>query len=302
MPNLISCLIFSIFICINSIQAAEVTYRYLSSPKEDKFSCLSEIYLNGEIKKGDSSKVKKLLDQICYDKSYYSSGIVSITVRLNSIGGDVEESLAIGRAIRDKQAHTSVWHDDICYSSCVFIFAGGVYKTAAGKIGIHRPYFNDLNPNTSMSDIQKIRQRQKKIMSEYLEEMDVSQNLLEEMMSIPPEQIKILRDDSLDRFRLTGRDANYDEKVISQFANDYGLTSSEYRKRDILVNEKCGPISSGISSMPNYNPNYSICSTAIFYGISETQVIERRRKVRIQCKGLTNDNLTQCVNRIYKNG
>ena len=75
---------------------------------------------------------------------------------------------------------------------------------------------------------------------EYLSEMDVATSLVDEMISIPPESIKILSYDEMVRYRLFGYDANYEEKQTAEAAAVFGISSSEKRRRD-LVAKKCNP-------------------------------------------------------------
>lgn len=63
---------------------------------------------------------------------------------LNSPGGDVYESMKIGRLLINKKVRTSVNSGNVCASACVLVFAGGVYKlflAGGGKLAIHRIQF-----------------------------------------------------------------------------------------------------------------------------------------------------------------
>ena len=64
-------------------------------------------------------------------------------VILDSEGGDVVSALTIGRLIRARNFETDVTNNALCASACIFILAAGVDRSAYGRIGIHRPHYDD---------------------------------------------------------------------------------------------------------------------------------------------------------------
>jgi hypothetical protein len=62
------------------------------------------------------------------------------TVVLHSPGGSVQDALAMGRLIRQKNFATEVENGTYCASSCPLVFAGGAERRAADKaaIGVHQ--------------------------------------------------------------------------------------------------------------------------------------------------------------------
>ena len=232
----------AIFLIPIHSNAAEFYEQYSpSSPKDSPMACAYDLTIKGEIKKGDSQKVKSILDNACYEKSRYKlPNLVTFTVVLNSDGGDVDEAIQMGRVIRAKGAVTRVWFKDSCLSSCVFVLAGGQMRIPLGKIGIHRPYFANLNPNASIADIQQSRDRMLTEITKYFRDMDIGSSLADEMMSIPPEKMKILSQSQLEKYRLSGTDAAYDEKNTAEFANLWNISSAEFRKRDLASESRCG--------------------------------------------------------------
>ena len=207
------------------------------------------LLIKGDIEKDEFLQFKNRINQI-EELRKSNCSLVSLIVRINSNGGSVEESLKIGRYIRAKQFHTEIFLKEQCLSSCVFIYIGGVKRdnwSNYGKIGIHRPYFYELNENISVDEIKKIRKKKTKELTEYFEEMDIPFSLIDEMMSIPPNEMKILSETEVKKFRLNDADANYEEKETATFASIYKMTSSEYRKRDSEASSKCKVLSSEYS-------------------------------------------------------
>jgi hypothetical protein len=85
--------------------------------------------------------------------------------------------------------------------------------------------------------------------------MDINTELVDAMMAIPPEEMKLLSKAELLHYRLDGTDANYDEKIIADSAHRYGTTSAIMRQRRVS-SYKCG--------VEDY-----YCREATLWGISE---------------------------------
>jgi ATP-dependent protease ClpP protease subunit len=249
-------------------KAAEFAGSYLTkdSGKDSPMGCSFDLYIKGSIKKGDAAAVKKILDNACYEESRYKTKRVVFHVNLNSDGGDVNEALEVGRVIRAKGAFTRVWNQDVCLSSCVFVLMGGQSRQVMGKVGIHRPYFADLNPNATLPQIQKAREDMNVKISQYVREMDIAPTIVELMMSVPPEKMKILSEADLESYRLDGIDAAYDEKQVAEYASNWNISSATYRVRDSQREKKCGSVleAKGMEAWRNYQ----ICNWSIMLAIS----------------------------------
>ena len=61
-------------------------------------------------------------------------------VVLNSAGGNVLQSLMLGKAIRQQGFSTTVQGGGACASACAFVFLGGVERSAgpSARIGVHQ--------------------------------------------------------------------------------------------------------------------------------------------------------------------
>ena len=203
--------------------------------------------INGGIERGDAAKFSNFLkksqtkyeEQGCPKSGIFAEPYFQVSVSLNSNGGDVNESMKIGYLIREREGQTFVYPNKICLSSCVFILAAGVFRqVSSGKVGIHRPYFQDLKDNLSTSEIKKIRDESVRSWKKYFNDMDIAEALVDAMLSIDPSKMKILNESELEFFRLDGTDANWDEKITAQDARKWNLTSSEYRKKQTIAS-KC---------------------------------------------------------------
>ena len=112
--------------------------------------------------------------------------------------------------------------------------------------------------------------------------MDVSETLVDAMLSIEPSKIKILTVSELEFFRLDGIDANWDEKMTAKNARQYNLTSSEYRKKHIISFEKCW-------NSTDKNLDILKCDYMTFLAITSQEYDSRKSRVS-KCLGKEPDN------------
>jgi len=192
---------------------------------------------------------------------------------LNSRGGDVTAAMKIGRIVRKYDGWTIINRDNKCYSSCALIYIAGVSRDINGKgeLGLHRPYF------AAAPQSREAIQRQVPIMlttlKNYVAEMGVSDNFYQEMVNTEPSGIRIYRTETIDRL-VSPSDPTNDEIVTANGARNYGITTSEYRKRSdeaaTCVNAKL--------------VHTSDCYGAIMWELSESVYRERWAKVARDCQ------------------
>ena len=273
-------------------------------------TCEDAIWISGSIVKGDALRLKEAIrrHQEIYKTRCNSSQFVlkdQYSISLNSKGGDVDEAIEMGRLIKESELGVFVSIPSTCYSSCVFLLASGVARVAFGSIGIHRPYFGDMDEKITMIQIRQKREIMTTKIKRFLEEMDVNVSLAEDMIAIPPNEIKILSSDELKRYRLEGDDANYEEKQIAKEAKRWGLTSREYRIRDDKSNSVCKtiPITSTIpGETVSRKMIDSTCMWSILLNISREEVENRFKKLRDVCLQLVQPSKQLCMDRILREG
>jgi hypothetical protein len=123
-------------------------------------------------------------------------------VFLDSVGGDLVAAMEIGQIIRSRSFETDVIVTARCASACVFILAAGVDRSAYGKIGIHRPHFDDryvadLTPAQARAKYEQLQAGARS----YLREMGMPDDLYIEMMRIPSDRIRSLSPEESYKFR-----------------------------------------------------------------------------------------------------
>lgn len=213
---------------------AEISAQYLDFKSKGMDSTFLDytlgVLITGEISDADYKKLIQI------EKNYKKSK--AWIVWLDSTGGSVESSINIGRILRKHSARLTIGPEQVCMSSCVFLIAGCVTRTLLGKVGIHRPY----NPNDQEGSIEGQKNKQNmlgEIITKYLDEMNISKTLYEEMLHVSPGEIKILSNDDLDRFGLSRSDPYWEEASDIQNAKKFGLTRQEYIERNALIEKKC---------------------------------------------------------------
>ena len=276
-------LIFIFFTCwipIHSLSAAFITESAIDG-------CFNKITISGIINSEDSLIFQKKYEKLKLDfenskcKKVLKDINFSIGIDLNSRGGNLNESMKIGSFIRAKELNTSVAHDKECLSSCVFILAAGVTRVTWGKIGIHRPYFEHLKSGTTISEIKQIREENTKVIKEYFNKMDISELIVDEMLSIEPDKIKVLNENELIRFRLSLMDSDYEERSTAEGAKDYNITSALYRERLSLQEKRCGFYGKAIDN--KRESEFFKCQNMVMLNISESEFLNREAKAKSTC-------------------
>jgi hypothetical protein len=106
-------------------------------------------------------------------------------VYISSLGGSLKAALALGRSIRRHQLNTMVGSNKICASACVWAFAGGVNRTAAGVLAVHQ-FYSPKGQDIGESDTQE----EVATVGEYLDEMGVSRTVLDVASLVKPDEIQ----------------------------------------------------------------------------------------------------------------
>jgi hypothetical protein len=248
--------------------------------------------MTSEIKPGDDVKLIALVKTLHAEPPN--------TLEPRSGGGDIETAIKIGRFLRENEWWTHLYHG-ACVSSCVLAFVGGVRRTviALGSeyqsgLAVHRFYFSELSPNASKADVSRGYKAMKKAISDYLDEMNISQELLTAIESVPPEEIRFLTEDEMQRCRLTGEDAEWNERSTSKLAYMYGLTSAEYRSREAKAESACTYTSGKIKGLTDYE-----CRDRILLAIDKAELAKRKAIAHRELDRFTNkDEKLKCYRAI----
>jgi hypothetical protein len=195
-------------------------------------SCIVRLSIEGAITAEVGSSFSALLEA---EEKRVGAGVKPV-VTIQSPGGDVGAAMSIGREIRKRAGE--VFSNGPCHSACVFLAMGGVERNIAG-IGLHRPYFANVDTDVLAEADARYKKMLRRI-ADYLYEMNISEDVLRVMMSIPPDEMRLLSQIDARRIGLIGVDPAWDELRTGREAAHYGLSSAEWRQRLILIEKQCG--------------------------------------------------------------
>lgn len=203
----------------------------------NKNACDLRIELTGEITATSVQRMQSILEA-----SKDRTNWLSKSVWINSPGGNVYASMAIGQLLRENRVWIKVQKSGQCASACVLIFAGGVRRTAFGKIGIHHPYFTQgVNSKPVSSEgVQSGYLEMLGAMRVYLRAMNVSEGLADDMLKVAPAEIRYLSQGDLNNYGLGFVDPVDQETEDLEDARRSGLDRSEYIRRQAIQKTKCG--------------------------------------------------------------
>jgi hypothetical protein len=147
------------------------------------------IYLDGPFDSRAAARLAGLIAQ---------EGISQARVYLNSPGGSLIASMAMGRLLRAHRFDTHVGKrtegtrkaaDGVCYSACPFAYAGGVgrFLEDGSAFGIHR-----VTNRVAVPDEFAFEQVVSGQALGYLTEMGIDAGLFHMMETIPPDGIRLL--------------------------------------------------------------------------------------------------------------
>ena len=191
-------------------------------------------FLEGKIGPDDVAIFKQSLEKAG------SNG--SLMLYLNSEGGDLTTALEIGRLVRRwPKSAVLVVQDSNCFSACVFVLAGGLHRVVHGKVGIHRPFSSTTNSNTYESSQKTFRTLEQSAKA-FLKDMNVPTSLYDEMMSVPPQKLRLLTEQELARFGIGQSDPAYQDNLDAEAARAYGLDKEAYLYRKERADRICNAL------------------------------------------------------------
>ena len=194
--------------------------------------CIVHVSMEGTITNDTPQKLLTILN----DEMRRTGAPVVPFLNITSPGGDVNAAMQIGDLLRKTTA--TVVSGGPCHSACVFVAVGGVERNLS-SVGIHRPFF----AQTQAKNFFDADQRYKKMISSvrtYLQDMNISDDLLRMMIAVPPGEMQVLSPVEAKRIGINGFDPAWDEYVTAREARAYGLNSAELRKRHAVIELQCG--------------------------------------------------------------
>jgi hypothetical protein len=176
---------------------ALVTSQINCSFFSGKKRCDLTVELKGEIVAASADEVAVLLSS--------TDTYLFRQFKIDSPGGNLDAAIAIGRMLRADRIAVIIGKGAQCVSACVMVLAGGVERRLLGIIGIHRPYL-DQPIASQLPAPDKLRSNYEQMLNvvrAYLRDMNVSERLAEDMLKIPPADVRYLSNDELVNYGVT---------------------------------------------------------------------------------------------------
>ena len=156
-------------------------------------------------------------------------GIGKRILDIDSAGGSVEQAMRAGDAIGENDWTIWVRGDSVCHSACVLLPAAGDMRVIVGPVGIHR-MIRVGSSATSRKELGEELRRLSDELRNYLERNGASVAIYDLMTTVPNRTLRILTDDELDSFGLSGVNAVDDDLERIRLARSCG--TEFLRRRD----------------------------------------------------------------------
>lgn len=176
-----------------------------------------------------------------------------LIVLLDSPGGDGDAAMAIGRVLRQNNAHIFVTRR--CDSACVFILMGGVVRAAnPGSVGVHSGrltvmthdgnVIKEIDASNNLNNAFQLTSFNTAI-RQYLREMGIQHGILDVMLSQSPNRLYKLTARDLQQFNVNGVDKNYLNQRLSELSQQgyiSNTTPDEFIRRTLSTPKQCGQV------------------------------------------------------------
>jgi hypothetical protein len=135
---------------------------------------------------------------------------VDFHIDVDSPGGELFATLAIGRIMRAAGASIAVGPGASCLSSCLFLLMGAIERHISGdaRVGIHRPSLRAPQaggPGQGSEDT--IVEAMSEQLVLYAQQMHVPRKIIDALMVVPPDRVELLSVSELATYGISARDA-----------------------------------------------------------------------------------------------
>ena len=136
---------------------------------------------------------------------------VDFHVDVDSPGGEIFATLEIGRLMRAEGASIAVGPGASCLSACVFLLMGAIERTISGdaRVGIHRPSLRAPQaggPRPASEDTIVAAMSEQLVL--YAQQMHVPRTIIDALMLVPPDRVKLLSASELAAYGINALDAD----------------------------------------------------------------------------------------------
>ena len=200
---------------------------------------LKQIEINGELKPGDAALFQWIVDAV-FTGMLEKSPNTTVFVRPNSLGGSIQEAMAIGRIVRKNGFWVATnGPGQRCASACVLVLAAGVYRIPGpNTVGIHRPTFpSDVFAKLTQQQAVTAYKAMVEGVKSYLADMDTSQELFDTMMKTKSDDINWISWDQILRYNLSGPTPAYTEWRLARDIENRKCMSEKFGAKAVAQHE-----------------------------------------------------------------
>lgn len=236
---------------------------------DDPYWCNAPAWtMKGVIEKGDYEKLKSILKKelisklgwlssqrldFVNDAKYSISALEKFifvwrpTISINSEGGDVIESMKIGRLIRQLRMTVSVEGTlksrGKCLSACANIMIAGIDGLdtkvqgwrSRHNIGVHRPSFNDeYFAGLSSSEAEALYSKYEDEVKAYMVDMGASQALIDLTFNTPSSDIHMLKTENYNPSLITYASVPWWEERVEAYCSGFFIGDTDEICRTML--------------------------------------------------------------------
>ena len=228
------------------------------------------MHISGAISAQALSKVR--FDLIAFrNTDPFPAGLI---VLLDSTGGDGDAAMAIGRLLRQHNAHVFVTNR--CDSACVLVFMGGVVRAAnPNALGVHAgrltmmmgdgKVVREIDASRSLDDSFQLAGFNRDVRI-YLQEMGIGHGILDVMLAHPTMQVYKLSSADMTRYQVTGFENRYLNQRIRQLDKlgySRELNRVSFFTRTMSVPRLC-------QAVRNSSVQFVECYRKILFGIHDS--------------------------------
>lgn len=131
---------------------------------------------------------------------------------LDSPGGQVEDAIRAGDAIGNAGWTLWVREGAVCHSACVLILAAGDNRLISGQVGIHR-MIRMSSTATTRAELNAELGAVQEQLNAYLKRNGAAQAVADLMMTVPSRDLRLLGQDALREYGLSGANAVQEDLV-----------------------------------------------------------------------------------------
>lgn len=236
-------IVLTALLALVSLTSPAAEIKFLPVPKSHAGdpSSLAEIYVDGDIDEKTLPSIKSVVDK---------NKLTNALIIFNSEGGNLAESLDIGRYIREKGFSTDVgtfdelWNESRtgeCFSACVYSYIGGKYRfyDSGSRFGVHQ-YYSKAEPKKETNNIEEEAQYIASYLVSYIHEMGVDIELFSKISGQSSNDIELLDYDEMKKMEIFNNgylEPNWFYKVDSDGV--YLIGGQEQMYPDGLISFKC---------------------------------------------------------------